>query len=931
MRKIRTVLFVFAFCIAFLTGNIATAHAATCPDFSKMSIEEFVRWSVSNPSHTYDGCNYFVRYNNTKKLGCYDYDWANASAAEVDYIVEHFGIVNVPSTPEFAAALTRRMHDSTYGWYETRKEEQLNALLKIQTEKMWKDSKLTGDDGSQGLIKNDSKGDVYSRTEVGAASEHYTVDGIVVGDVTSQTGKHDKLLTTILDAFGGLIYYVAEKLDSLLGGVGITLDTIIFGRVAGYGIKLNGGSPVALFSFELVKGNPYGFVAAVIFQRIRTFMYAFLSLLCLYRLIVVGVKGDYERMKMDFSDFLQSAFLSFSLIVLMPYMLDLYLYVRDILLKSITFQTLQELFGSQGFLQAFRLNAVAANKELVASFIYLAAVGVSIFLAGIYIAYAMSMMVHFILFPFVCLRGMLDRKVYGEWVSETVGLTIMPIIDGMILVIPLTFSQMANGNMAFNFLSLISCWMVLTARGQARRTLGVKDNGLDMKAIASVIGLGHMAKGIGNTVKKTSKKIGGAVDALKDAKADSDMAKYYDGEGTFNVAGAPALAGPSGGGGAGGAMPVPSGNAERHVNVRNFENEAFRGKLSNGKMAEMYRKRARANVGRALKETAGAVGTVGGGMTGGLIGAGMGAMAGSSMQMALAGIGMDAGSSMGGFAAERGADAAGLVGKAVGFAAPIVGKGIGKHFAKKDHETIIIGGPSGGAGGSAGGSDDEYVDVDYKDLGDANEVVPTRGSYSRMPDEPKEIPDKHPPKRIQTKEDREKEEQYNRANAHLNESEGRRRAYDECAADATMDAEDPSMLRNDKKMGENVADCRNVLENIAEDAESGKDNYDNLMKRYEKAHSGMQKSKVEHLKRRFQVHLELSTETGFDVKDQACQDARDVVMDRCINNNLSNDGRFMSDSFDKKYFGIDWNKYKRSIEATKNMNRGNGNSDPEQK
>ena len=342
-----------------------------------------------------------------------------------------------------------------------------------------------------------------------------------------------------MDFLGWLAFYVADTFYKILKTCGMTLDSIIFGRVAGYGIII-GDTPVSLFSFELEKGNPYGFAAAVLFQRIRMYMYSFLAILCLIKLVRIAAGNDYVKLKEDTKAFLGDVFLAFSLIVMMPYLLDLYLYIRDMILKSVTFQTLQDLFGSSGFLEGYRKNAVESGKEFISCLLFLGSVGVAVFLAAIYISYAMSMMVHFALFPFVCLRGLNDRRAYGEWAKTTVSLTVMPIADGIVLTIPLMLSNMAGGNMAFNFLALISCAMILTVRSQVKETLGIQSNGLDMKAIGMTMGLGHLARGIGSSVKKSVEKGKNAVDSFSQAKEDRNMADYYSKEPVTNPLSNPA-------------------------------------------------------------------------------------------------------------------------------------------------------------------------------------------------------------------------------------------------------------------------------------------------------------------------------------------------------------------------------------------------------
>ena len=857
-------------------------------NFSDMSPKEFVQWSVTHtvPSSS-EGTDYFLRLNQIRYFyGTFDYsdyDWNNCTPEEFAFIKDNFGVdyasgitqkdangISMNTVSGFSDAQMRWAQDATYGWIPKRQAEQFEAYLRIQTERMWADSELSGNSNSHGAVKYDA--DIYQRQERGIAriikdGDNYTletnpviVDGIEVGQASAESSKKKgifgKLLNTILDAFGGLLFYIADKLDSLLGGVGMSLDSIVFGRVAGYGIKLSGNSqPVTLFGFELQNGNPYGYVAAIIFQRIRTYMYAFMTLYALYKLISIAIKSDYGVMKMEFSEFLKNAFLSFSLIVLMPYILDIYLYIRDILLKSVTFDTLAALFKSHGFLDAFRQVAIDSDKELITSLIYLAAVGASIFMAGIYIAYAMSMMIHFILFPIICVKGMANHRVYSDWALETVGLTIMPIIDGIILIIPITFTSMANGNLAFNFLALVSCFMVLAARGQARRTLGIRENGLDAKAIASVIGLGHMAKGLGSAIGRAGKRVGGAIEAAKSAKEDSQMADYFDAKGDGEAGGA--LTDPTGGGPlspAGGGVPQPDALAEKFANFHNFDEEAFRGKLSNATMAKMYRQRARAKYASAVRQGVGAVGGLGGGLTLGLAGAGIGATAGSGMSMAMSGIGMEYGSAMGDFAAES----------AVG-----------------------LGGKIGGA--LMSGIGNRETTVEYGGLVRPNEtsLIPPEMAQDEL---------------------RAAAAEFTRGNRGM--------AYVNSLAQSAQVVNHPNSKSHVYHTLHTAADnCSENLANIVSDANSGKSTYSELLTRYNQAHEDMGNQKRQFFQRVYEEKLKQKPDASFDEKDVVAKFTADTLRMKYMDDNEMKE--YFSDNYDKKNLDIDWKAVKKAIDARK--------------
>ena len=465
--------------------------------------------------------------------------------------------------------------------------------------------------------------------------------------------EEDGLFDMVVELLAKILYFLARGFDYLLSMAGMAIDNIIFGRVGGYGTKVYDGNTnpiVSFFTFELTTGNPYGVVAAIFYQKIRGYMYIAMVLYCAIRLVKNGKMNDYEKITMDRQDFIENSSLSFLLVVFMPYFFDLYLFIRDTLLKGIAIGTLEDLFGSAGFLEGFRENA--ASYELVPCILYAGAVCASLLFAAIYVAYAMSMTLHFVLFPVVCVKGIGNRNAFGEWVSETVGLTIMPIVDGMLLMIPLTFSALGKGVMAMQLLSLISCAMLLTARKQARRTLGIRDNGmLEMGALASVMGAGQLVKGVTNGVRRSA---GRFVAGRKASDADYEMSDYYGAMAESESANSGMEQSVDAPVGMSDGVPTyqdaraamaSNAVAEKFANVDNFENSAFKGQLSNERLSELYKQRARKN---QRKAEFGSLGAFAGGVVGGTVGFSAGLFMGSGMQSFLTGTGVDVGSNLGG-------------------------------------------------------------------------------------------------------------------------------------------------------------------------------------------------------------------------------------------------------------------------------------------
>lgn len=666
MRRLKA-LVCLIIALVMMAGSVSYSAKAAGVDYSSMDRREFVLYLVSlgGKSHYYpwtDG-DFVATYQKYMIKGSFgeEYPWASTSLEEFDLLSKgNYIDMSQPafnpdgSKSEYHKRRLKYNEETGYDkiWESYKEQARLNGL-EIKNKKMWANSTLVGDENSHGALTQKDEG-VYQRP----GEDGKPQIGTELGTGSFNMDEPSGVTKVIMEFLCWIIFHLADGIDSILTTGGIALDNVIFGRVAGYGVITEENGPViTLFGFELSNGNPYGYIGAMLFQRIRSYIYVFMAVFCLFKMVKIAASTDYMKMKMDFSTFLQNALLSFTFIVMMPYIFDVYLYIRDVLLKAVTFGTLQDLFGTTGFLASFRACAESSKANIIPNLIYLGAVILSLVVAGIYVAYAMSMMVHFILFPFVCLRGISNSGVYKEWAMETLGLTIMPLIDGMLLIIPLTFSDMANGNLAFNLLSLVSCGMLLTARKQARRSLGIKETGLDMGAMATVLGIGQLAKGIGKTVGKSigkmGKGLGAAKESLGQAMEDGNMSRMYSQEPNESRVEAPnAAAGAGGFGGASlGGGGLSQANLAKHVNMNNFDKGPFRGNIDNETTARLYRQRATKGYFNAIKKSVGAVGGGMGGLAGGVVGAavgfGAGTFMGSGARAALTGAGMELGSSIG--------------------------------------------------------------------------------------------------------------------------------------------------------------------------------------------------------------------------------------------------------------------------------------------
>ena len=575
----------------------------------------------------------------------------------------------------------------------------------------------------------------------------YSGDGEVTTLIDTKAGEKPK---GIVKLFVNLIVSLGDGLNGLLESAGMGLDNIIFGRVNAKGVNIN-GTYTTFWHYGLEQGNVYGVVSAAIYQKLRAYLYIVMAVVAMWSLAKAAIMDDAEKAGMVTKEKLKNGAVAFSLMTFMPYFLQIWLLLRDTGLKYVVGGVMKEFSGEgTSLIGVFQSTA---SDGLMNSFVYFAAVCASLIFGFIYVGVAMGMLIQVIAFPFICIKSIYDTSAFNEWMTETFALSMVPIIDGILLMVPYGFCAVASytGLAGPNFVALICCFMILTARKQFRNAIGVKsNNSMEGAGIMTAMATMQFARSLKNTV---TKGVGTIVGGFKGYSGDLDMANYYDAQakaesssgageeagGDGSVAhidepiardasnGAPLDAdilnkdgsrilsasgasstqnGVSSPGTAGSMSTMaPDPVAMEHANINNFDSAAFAGKLSNAKMAEMYRKRAQTQLSKRVLSGAG---TLAGGMAGGILGGAAGAFGGVGMSAALAGAGIELGGGLGGF-----------IGEAIGTDA--------SKTAKHDRD----GSGEGSAGHTFNGSPAEMFDP----TATANEIVPTHGTYSQIYDQ----------------------------------------------------------------------------------------------------------------------------------------------------------------------------------------------------
>lgn len=363
-------------------------------------------------------------------------------------------------------------------------------------------SSIYGDDLGEEAFKNDADPD----------------------DQGSKPNWFVKIICDLLAALGHGIF-------AMLSFCHANLDRLVFGRVMG-----GSTSNVAYYTFELQAGNPYGAVGSLVYNIIRGVIYVLVAVMFGAKMAAAAWKRGRGASTIAAKEAVKSAAFVILALALMPNVLDLVLYLRDLLLYAIAKGVYGNSYfsGSTSIITAFRdLVTEAENGEsagaLILNTIMYDALGVlNVVYVFVYIGVALNMTVLFIMFPIAVLKSMYDRRTFGQWLSIMLACILVPVGDTALLAVPCylgkNFASNFGGSssLALGLVQIGCCTMLLPARGMVHQSIGVntgigEGSGIHMGMMAARSAFSMIAKGF-------SKVRNG----LKSAREDDTNAKMAE-------------------------------------------------------------------------------------------------------------------------------------------------------------------------------------------------------------------------------------------------------------------------------------------------------------------------------------------------------------------------------------------------------------------
>ena len=395
-------------------------------------------------------------------------------------------------------------------------------------------NKHTGADLNNAQKRNDKKKKEDKESVSDGASKGSWTNGLdnSIYDGDAQKIKKDKDEDKDPGVVEGLLIAFFKSMGDwgykFFNNIHMTLDTVILGRVGGHGIAMNGYN-VALFTFELRPGNPYGVVAAAAYTTMRNIIYILILVIVMGKLAAATYAGGSQRAIQALKDSIGSFALAVVMLTAMPYFVDVFLYIRDVGLYatavSLGKNVLNMDISSLSLIDMFKENA---EQSFMNTAMYVRTLLLNLYFGLQYVGLALSYVVYFFAFPFVCMNMQFDKKALGEWWKSLLFSMVVPISDIMLLFIPLAFSHLGSSQ-AVHVLQLIICSMLIPTRMQLRGAMGIHTNiGMEMAGIATMMGAMSFARSaIGGTARLAAGIGGGIAGGMRDrsmAKMNQEQA-----------------------------------------------------------------------------------------------------------------------------------------------------------------------------------------------------------------------------------------------------------------------------------------------------------------------------------------------------------------------------------------------------------------------
>lgn len=287
------------------------------------------------------------------------------------------------------------------------------------------------DEETEGLAYGDEYNKVYGAS---AEMKEYEDRNIAIELPNAVGNGIANILSSIVVGIAELLRVVMKN-----GQLDLTLDTIVYGRVASSEQMV-----VDVSHFGLEKNNPYGVLGASLYVMLKRASYAIIPVVVM-ALLLVNLFRNNRKGREQLKDLGSNVVIYFITIELMPYIVELYIYIRafftyfikrgmrELLILVLSDATPPDTSASiYGMLMAVYMN----TYSIVVAFLLVAVVFAGFFYLWDYVKIALLVAVTFGLFPIIVLIMFFKPKIVSDWFDILIPNLTIPFLDSILLMAP---------------------------------------------------------------------------------------------------------------------------------------------------------------------------------------------------------------------------------------------------------------------------------------------------------------------------------------------------------------------------------------------------------------------------------------------------------------------------------------------------------------
>ena len=315
----------------------------------------------------------------------------------------------------------------------------------------------------------DKDSDVYKKIYGSVETEDF------VDQKAEEPKPFEQMLADLVISVGDAIYNFMSS-----GNIKLTLDSIVTGR-------MGEGVDVTFTLFDLNDGNPYGIIGSTLYVTFRRVVQILYILVFVIMLSIQLFKNS-STGRNELKDLIKNMLFFFFLLYAMPLMVDLFIYLRDVILYEVMIDlgklssSLQEtpISGSMHIVEQLKAS-FTGSRTIFNSFLYVASVFAGFFFFVQYIGIALLVMSLYAAFPFVCLISIKNKKLFENWRSYFFPNLFIPLIDGTLLLVPALIYNVyiylfdASNDVyavVVYVIELIAIWSIIPTRNEILRFFG---------------------------------------------------------------------------------------------------------------------------------------------------------------------------------------------------------------------------------------------------------------------------------------------------------------------------------------------------------------------------------------------------------------------------------------------------------------------------